>query len=100
MIFPPHLKEIDVMAKWVKDAIETHQGVSTSLIDINLLMLSTPPSFIALSYKKLKAYKNHFRVDDEQINLLFTYDFGVAQGNEDNVLGQIQYVGTLNQIYN
>jgi hypothetical protein len=96
MIFPPHLKEIDGMAKWVKDAIQTHQGVSISLIDIDLLMLSTPPSFTALSYKKMKAYKNHFRMDDEQTNLLVTYDFGVAHDNEDNVFGQIQYVGTLN----
>jgi hypothetical protein len=94
VIFLPHLKEIDVMVNWVKDAIQTHQGVSTSPIDTNLLMLSSPPSFITLSYKKMKAYENHFRVDDEQTNLV-TYDSSVAsifqqsQGNEDNVLGQI-----------
>jgi len=65
MIFPPHLKEIDVMAKWAKNAIQTHQGVSTSPIDTNILMLSTPLSFTTLSYKKMKAYKNHFKMDDE-----------------------------------
>jgi hypothetical protein len=59
------LKEIDVMAKWVKDAIQTHQGVSISPIDTYLQMLSTLPSFIALSYKKMKAYRNHFKVDNE-----------------------------------
>jgi len=65
MIFLPHLQEIDVMAKWVKDAIQTYQGVNTSPIDIDLMMLSIPPSFITLSYKKMKAYGNHFKVDDE-----------------------------------
>jgi hypothetical protein len=49
-------------------------------------------------------YKNHFWVEDEYNNLLVTYDYGVAsifqqsQGNEDNVLGVIQYVGTLKEI--
>jgi hypothetical protein len=39
-----------------KGAIQTHQGVSTSPIDIDPLMFSAPISFIALSYKKLRAY--------------------------------------------
>jgi hypothetical protein len=82
----------------------THQGVNISPIDIDFLMLSTPPSFTALSYKKMRAYENHFRVDDEQTNLLVTYDSSVAsifqqsQGKEYNVLSQIQYLGALNQI--
>jgi hypothetical protein len=52
----------------------------------------------------MKACKNHFKIDDEQNNLLVTYDYGVAsifqhlQGSEDDVLGQIQYVGTLKYI--
>jgi len=48
-----------------KDAIQTLQGVSASPIDIDLLMLSTLLSFIALSYKKMKVYGNHFKVDNE-----------------------------------
>jgi hypothetical protein len=43
MVFPPQLKEIDVMAKWVKDAIQTHQCAMTSHLNIDLVLLSTPP---------------------------------------------------------
>jgi hypothetical protein len=66
------------MAKWVREAIQTHQVDRTLHVDDDLLLLLVPPSFIALSYKKMKAYGNHFRIDDEQNNLLVTYDFGVA----------------------
>jgi hypothetical protein len=50
----------------------------TSCLNTNLVLLSTPPSFIVMSYKKMKAYGNHFKVGDEQTCLLVTYDFGVA----------------------
>jgi hypothetical protein len=49
----------------------------------------------------MKAYGYHFCVDDESNSTLVTYDFNVAsifqqsQGNEAEVLGVIQYVGTL-----
>jgi hypothetical protein len=66
------------MAKWVREAIQTHQVDKTSPIDDDLLLLLVPPSFIALSYKKMKAYGNHIKIDDEQNNMLVTYDFGVA----------------------
>jgi hypothetical protein len=81
------------MAKWVRAAIQTHQVDKTLPIDDDLLLFSVPPSFITLSYKKMKAYGNHFRIDDEQNNLLVTYDSSVAsifqqlQGSEDDVLG-------------
>lgn len=64
----------------------------------NLLIL---PSFTTLTYRKMKAYGYHFCVDDESNSTLVTYDFNVAsifqqsQGNEAEVLGVIQYVGTL-----
>jgi hypothetical protein len=78
IIFPPHLQEIDQMAKCVKEAIWTHQVDKTLPIDDDLLLLSVPPSFTALSYKKMTACKNHFKIDDEQNNLLVTYDSSVA----------------------
>jgi hypothetical protein len=48
MVFPPQLKEIDVMAKWVKDAIQTHQCAMTSHLNIDLVLLSTPPPQVSL----------------------------------------------------
>jgi hypothetical protein len=65
MVFPPHFKEIDVMAKRVRDSIRTHQRVMTSHLNTDPMLLSTPPSLIAMNYKKMKAYGNHFKVDDE-----------------------------------
>jgi len=53
----------------------------------------------------MKAYGNHLHVDDDYVSLLVTYDSGVAsifqqsQGTEDDVLGVIQYVGMLKQIW-
>jgi hypothetical protein len=47
----------------------------------------------------MKAYNNHFCVDDGSSNLCVTFDYGVAlvfeqvEGNGDDVLGPIQYVG-------
>jgi hypothetical protein len=53
------------MAKWVRESIQTHQVDGTLLVDDDLLLLSIPPSFTTLSYKKVKTYGNHFRIDDE-----------------------------------
>ncbi len=105
MAFPAHLQEVDEMAKWVKNAIHTHQvGSSNMTTDPNLVMFYVPPSFTTLRYNKMKVYKNHFGVDNYENNLFVTFDYGVAfdfqqfQGSEDDVLREIQYVGTLKKI--
>jgi hypothetical protein len=55
-------------------------------------------------YSKVKAHGNHFQVDNDENNLLVTFDTSVAsifqqsQGSEDDILGVIQYVGTLKEI--
>jgi hypothetical protein len=92
------------MAKWVRDAICNHQVASGFNIDPYLIHFSIPPSFTTFKYSKMKAYENHFLVDNDHNNLLVTYNCGVAgifqqsQGNEDEVLGVIQYVGTLKEV--
>jgi hypothetical protein len=65
MVFPPHFKEIDVMAKWVRDSIRTHQHVMTSHLNTDFMLFSPRQSFIVMNYKKMKAYGNHLKVDDE-----------------------------------
>ncbi len=62
----------------MREAIQTHQVDRILPVDDDLVLLLVSPSFTALSYKKMKACENHFRIDDEQNNLLITYDFGVA----------------------
>lgn len=63
VIFPPHLQEINMMG--MREAIRTHQVHRNLPIYDDLLLLFVPQSFIALNYKRMKAYGNHFRVDDE-----------------------------------
>ncbi len=62
------------MTTWLREAIQTHQHqlASDVSIDTDLVNLSVPPSFTALSYKKIKAYGNHFRIEDESTNMLVT----------------------------
>jgi len=63
------------MAKWVNI---THQVDRTLHVAGDLLLLSVPPNFTTLSYKKMKACENQFKINDEQNNLLVTYDYDVA----------------------
>jgi hypothetical protein len=46
--------------------------------DIDKLMLSMKSSQRAIRYMKLKAFGNHFRIEDDASNRLQTYDSGVA----------------------
>ncbi len=104
MEFLAHHIKVGEMAKWVRDAICSHQVAGGSNIDPDFIYFTIPPSFTAFKYNEMKAYGNHFHVDNDRNNLLVTYDYVVAsilqqsQGSEDEVLGAIQYVGTLKEI--
>jgi len=79
MQFPAHLGEVEELAKWVRKAIHAHQATTSNMtIDLNLIHFFVPPSFIVLKYNKMKAYGNHFQIDNDQNSLLVTYDCGVA----------------------
>ncbi len=58
--FPSNLEEIAEMTTWQREAIQTHPLASDVPIGTDLVNLSVPPSFTAMSYKKIKAYGNHF----------------------------------------
>jgi hypothetical protein len=66
------------MAKWVREAICNHQAITLEPLDENLVHLLVPPTFTTLTYKKMKAYANHFHVDDDFASLPITYDSSVA----------------------
>ncbi len=96
MQFPTHLGEVEELANWVRKTICAHQATTSNMtIDPNLIHLFVPPSFIMLKYSKMKAYGNHFQIDNDQNSLLVTYDCGVAfvfqqsQASEDEVFGAI-----------
>jgi len=70
-----------------------------------VVALSIPPSTKACSYKRIKTYGSHFRVDDQTSVGCVTYDNGVASlFNHNNVddnhhpSRQLQYVGVLKDI--
>lgn len=90
------------MTTWLREAIQTHQLANDVPIDTEFgKPFSYSQLHTALSYKKIKAYGNHFLIEDQSTNMLVTYDSGVAsvfqqsEGSEDVVLGVIQYVGIL-----
>lgn len=68
--------------------------------------LSMKPKFFTLSYTRMKAYGNHYRVIGvNNTNTHATYDFGITsifrqqQGtNEGTTLRPIQYVGVVKDI--
>jgi hypothetical protein len=99
--FLEHLQQIDDMVMWVHEAICHHHATTMEPTDEDLLHLSILPSFTTMDYKKMKAYGNHFLVDDESFSLCVTFDYHVAlvfeqlEGNGNDVLGPIQYVGLL-----
>jgi hypothetical protein len=70
-----------------------------------VVALSIPPSTKTCNYKKIKAYGNHFHVDDQTSVGCVTYDSGVASffihnNVDDNhhPSRQLQYVGVLKDI--
>jgi hypothetical protein len=101
--FPEHLQQIDDMVMWVQEAIRDHHVTTMEPTNEDLLHLSILPSFTTVDYKKMKAYGNHFHVDDESFSLCVMFNFGVAlvfeqvEGNGNDVLGPIKYVGLLKQ---
>jgi hypothetical protein len=66
------------------------------------LLLCTRPSQKATRYTKMKAYGNHFKVQDESSSRMQTYDSGVASifdvPTEDARDVSVNYVGVLKDI--
>jgi len=64
--FPAHLGDVEELAKRVRKTICAHQAVTLDMtIDLDFIHLFVPPSFIALNNSKMKAYGNHFRIDND-----------------------------------
>jgi hypothetical protein len=99
--FPPELQEVQNLASWVREAIQSHVTQGGVLEDQDALHLSIFPSLFASRYTKMKAYGNHYRVFIETYgNTSATYDSGVAsifhqkqQSTKGTRLGVLQYVG-------
>jgi hypothetical protein len=69
---------------------------------LDALLLCNKPSQVALRYTRMKAYGNHFRMDDPKNRFLQTYDSGIASMFEQQIVDArevfIQYVGFVKDI--
>ncbi len=99
--FPPKLQEVQNLASWVCEAIQSHIVQGVVLEDQDALHLLVLRSLFASRYTKMKAYGNHYRVFINTYgNTSATYDYGVAsifhqeqQSTKGTRLGALQYVG-------
>jgi hypothetical protein len=75
---------------------------TSSAQEMDLRLLSWKPSQRATIYMRMKAYGNHFRVDDRTTAQLQTYDSGIASifhvPAEDAQEVSINYIGVLKDI--
>jgi hypothetical protein len=71
-------------------------------VDVDSLLLYTKPSQKAMRYTKMKAFRNHFRAEDEATSRMQTYDNGIASifavPTEDARDMSVNYVGVLKDI--
>jgi hypothetical protein len=64
--------------EWVRGAAAHSELDAHNPEDIDRLLLSTKPSQRAFRYTRMKAFGNHFRVEDTASTTMQTYDCGVA----------------------
>lgn len=85
---------------WMKRTVHSMHLDMSDPDDSDTVLLSNPPSMICKRYAKMKAYGNHWRVDDEYSRSLATYDSGVAclEANEQSAGSGKDYVEILEDI--
>jgi hypothetical protein len=90
------------LEEWIKEEVSRRPLNTSSVEEMDLRLLSRKPSQRATRYLRMKAYGNHFRVDDPTTAQLQTYDSGVASifhvPTEDAREVSINYVGVLKDI--
>jgi hypothetical protein len=87
---------------WVRTAVRNHADEAPTAVDVDTLLLCIRPSQKATRYTKMKAYGNHFKVQDESSSRMQTYDSGIASifdvPTEDARDVSVNYVGVLKDI--
>ena len=95
--------DMDKFEVWVRRAVQNHPHDPDNIDDIDRLLLVGRPSQKATRYTRMRAFGNHFRVEDSQSALLSTYDSGVASIFEMPTADSqsevsLNYVGVLQDI--
>jgi hypothetical protein len=87
---------------WVQEILETEDLDVNKAEDFDKLLLSMKPSQRAIRYCRMKAFRNHFRVEDAASTRMQTYDSGVASvftiPTADARDVSVNYVGVLKDI--
>jgi hypothetical protein len=104
--FPVELIEVFNLSNWIRNAIRTYIANGGTIKNKDVMHLLMKPKSIALRYTKMKAYGNHYRVNEgDAETTMATYDFRVASifqqpqaTHQGTTLGSIQYVGVLKNI--
>ena len=88
--------------EWVQGVVERDALDVTKPKDVDRLLLSYKHVQRAMSYTKMKAFGNHFRVDDVAFAEFQTYDSGIASMFEVPTTNatevSVNYVGVLKDI--
>jgi hypothetical protein len=77
--FPIELTKVLNLSNWIRNAIRTHIADGGTIEDKDVLHLSMKPKPFALRYTKMRAYGNHYRVNEGGAETtMANYDSGVA----------------------
>jgi hypothetical protein len=93
---------ISAFENWIKDVVRNHHVDPNDEDDMDRVLMCSRPSQLATRYTRMKAYGNHFRLEDQHSRTLKIYDSGVASvfhmpsvGSKEETLN---YVGVLKDI--
>jgi hypothetical protein len=88
--------------EWVRNLPEIEDVDVNEPKDFDKLLLCMKPSQRATRYRRMKAFGNHFRVEDDASVCMLTYDSGVASvfqvPTEDATDVSVNYVGVVKDI--
>jgi hypothetical protein len=88
--------------EWIRNLPETEDVDVNEPADFDKLLLCVKPSQRATRYRRMKAFGNHFRVEDDASVRMLTYDSGVASvfqvPTEDATDVTVNYAGVVKDI--
>ena len=91
------------MSAWIERRLQSADVDLSNPTDMDRFLLSKKPAQRAMRYKRVVAFGNHFRVEDEETRHLLSYNSGVAsvfqQQSENGEESTVNYVGVLKDIF-
>ena len=96
----PNITPFDV---WVRKAVHNHPHDPNNRDDMDMILLCSRPFQKGTRYTRMRAFGNHFRVQDSQSALLQIYDSGIASmfempAADSEYEVSLNYVGVLQDI--